>query len=81
MLVLPDRHYMTAERHLAFWRCFGTLKSDLKAETSLDGHPEILGLSNMKQGGKSALRSCLLSPASCTPRSFPMKWKRIRSIH
>ena len=53
VLVLPDQHDMTVEQHIAFSRRFGTLKTDLKAETTLQGHPEILVLSNMKQDDKN----------------------------
>ncbi len=43
---------MTVGQHLAFSRRFGTLKTDLMAEFILDGHPEILVLSNLEQDGR-----------------------------
>ena len=45
VLMLPDQRRMRAEQRFAFGRCFGAPKTD----TSPDGHPEILSLSNLKK--------------------------------
>ncbi len=52
VLLLPGQHAMTVEQQIAFSRRFGRLKTDLKAETTLEECPEILVLSNVKKDGK-----------------------------
>ena len=52
VLLFRGQQAMSVEQQIAFSRRFGRLKTDLKAEISLDGHPEVLVLSNMKRDGK-----------------------------
>ncbi|MDP6786008.1 MAG: TauD/TfdA family dioxygenase [Rhodospirillales bacterium] len=52
VLVFRDLHGMSVEQHLAISRRFGRLNTDLKAEKTLDGHPEILVLSTLKKNGE-----------------------------
>ena len=52
VLLFRDQEAMTVGQHIAFSRGFGRLKTDLKAETALESHPEVLVLSSMKRDGK-----------------------------
>lgn len=52
VLLLRGQHAMTVDQQIAFSRRFGRLKTDLKAETTLEECAEILVLSNVKKGGK-----------------------------
>lgn len=51
VLVFRDLQDMSVEQHLAFSRCFGRLNTDLKAEKTLEGHPEVLVLSTLQKDG------------------------------
>ena len=51
VLVFRDLQDMSVEQHLAFSRRFGRLNTNLKAEKTLDGHPEVLVLSTLQKDG------------------------------
>jgi alpha-ketoglutarate-dependent taurine dioxygenase len=52
VLLFRGQQAMTVEQQMTFSRRFGRLKTDLKAETMLEDHPEILVLSNLKKDGE-----------------------------
>jgi alpha-ketoglutarate-dependent taurine dioxygenase len=52
VILFRGQQAMTVEQQIAFSRRFGRLKTDLKAEKTLEGCPEILVLSNLKKDGE-----------------------------
>ncbi len=51
LILFRDQTKMSVAQQLGFSKRFGRLETDLKAETTLEGHPEILVLTNLKVNG------------------------------
>jgi len=52
VLVFPDQH-LTPDQHIAFSRRFGDLHIHMLTQYLMDGHPELLVLSNVKRDGRA----------------------------